>query len=109
MKMRHALMLALVVVIAAGFVHAIASDPAGSNEASLATAAIATAAPDSPVAAADPYLNAAEFTSEAGKMARSCSVYSSDCVFEGGPCGPVPGVCHCALHSTGFLCGGAGY
>jgi hypothetical protein len=102
MKLRHALMMALMIVTVAGIAYAVAPDPSRTSSEGAATVSAAPAPAD---AAIDPYLNASSISSEAPKTAKSCQVYAYTCVFEGGPCGPVPNTCHCALGDTGWICG----
>jgi hypothetical protein len=106
MKKRHALMMALMIVMVAGIAHAVSPDSSATTAAAPAVVAAAAAAAD---ATTDPYLNASGITSESGRVARSCNFYSSDCTFDGGPCGPVQGACHCGQTNTGgFICAGGG-
>ncbi len=106
MKLRHALMMALMIVTVVGIAHAVSLD----SPATTAPAAVAVTSPAAPTdSTVDPYLNASEISSSAARVARSCNFYSQDCVFEGGPCGPVQGACHCGQTQTGgLICAGGG-
>lgn len=79
--------------------------------AATATSSPAPAAPAArveaqlqPELAVDPYLNASTIFTQAPTERKSCQVFASDCVFDGGPCGPVPNTCHCQFRPTGWIC-----
>lgn len=57
----------------------------------------------SPVLAQDPWA-AAPLATEAPTERVGCQVYANDCVFDGGPCGPPRGNCHCQYNPTGWIC-----
>jgi hypothetical protein len=109
MKLRHTLMIALMIVTVAGIAHAVASDPSRTNAEGPARlagmpdgVAVTPAAPAE--TAADPYLNAGAFSSEAPEPMVGCQIYAYQCTSQGGPCGPVPNTCHCALFDDGWVC-----
>ena len=65
---------------------------------------LAIAVGPSPVLAQDPWAGAAPLATEAPTERVSCQVYANDCVFDGGPCGPRLGNCHCQYNPTGWIC-----
>jgi hypothetical protein len=101
MKSRWALVCA--VLVAVGVAWAAAETP-GTQESSAASATI-TAATAQVDLATDPYLGASTLSTSAPAERKPCSLYANDCVYEGGPCGPVPGACHCQHRPTGWICG----
>jgi hypothetical protein len=89
-------------VVSAGSGHDPAKDVAV-TAATPATPATVTATATVTAPAADPYLAAETFSSEAPTPVVSCQMYANDCVFDGGPCGP-GGVCHCQINHTSTIC-----
>ncbi|HET8945464.1 MAG TPA: hypothetical protein VFQ07_00640 [Candidatus Polarisedimenticolia bacterium] len=102
MKLRHALMMALMIVTVAGIAHAVS--PEASTTAAPAPAVV-VAAPAAADAATDPYLNASEITTESGRVARTCMSFSYQCQYDGGPCSPVAGACICGTANGSLICG----
>jgi hypothetical protein len=105
MKMRKALLVALVAVAAIGLVHVASADPSRTNSEGPAMLA---GLPDAsqgcgPAAslATDPTADAN--SSQQPQPVASCQVYAYQCVFDGGPCGP-QNLCHCQDRPTGWVC-----
>jgi hypothetical protein len=53
--------------------------------------------------ATDPYAGSSPFTTTAPPERQKCQIYASDCVFDGGPCGP-QNLCHCLNGPDGWIC-----
>jgi hypothetical protein len=67
-------------------------------------ALLAVAVSPSPALAQDPWAGAPLSTQAPAERA-PCQNYANDCVFDGGPCGPTGGNCHCQFRPTGWICG----
>jgi hypothetical protein len=100
MKMRYALMVALVLVAVAGIAHAVSSNPSPTApEAALAPAGTIDGVTAAPACTAE--VNPDD---PSGPQRASCQLFAGDCVFDGGPCGPL-NQCHCQYRPTGWICG----
>jgi hypothetical protein len=97
----------MAVVLAIAVIGMVNVVSAGAGNAKATDAAVTAAVPATPATvnapAADPYLAAGTFSSEAPTPVVSCQVYANDCVFDGGPCGP-GGVCHCQINHGSTIC-----
>ncbi|HZN02907.1 MAG TPA: hypothetical protein VFD06_04910 [Candidatus Polarisedimenticolia bacterium] len=109
MKTRKALLVALVAVAAIGLAHVVMADPSRTNaEGSVTLAGLPDdSAPACGPAASfettvDPTLPGSNSSQQPQPMA-SCQIYASDCVFDGGPCGP-QGLCHCQENPGFWIC-----
>ena len=110
MKMRKALLVALVAVAAIGLAHVVTAEPTLTNPEGptvlaglpddLAPACGPAASFETSV---DPTLPGSN-SSQQPQPVVSCQVYAYTCTFDGGPCGP-GGYCHCQYNPTGWICG----
>ena len=98
--MKSRWMIVSAMVVAVGLAWAGAATDNTSTPSSSASATL-TASPAQPQA--DPYVGASTITTEPPTDRKSCQTFASDCVFDGGPCGP-GGVCHCQYRPTGWIC-----
>lgn len=65
---------------------------------SLALSSVVASAPTT--IPGDPYLGASLLTTEAAVERASCQIFASDCVYDGGPCGP-RNQCSCQFRPSG--------
>jgi len=99
MKTRWALLSACLVLAGLGLAGAVTHDPVPVVPAANVDV-VSNAAPAADAYAATP----TAVSTIAPPERKSCQVFASDCVFDGGPCGPVPNTCHCQFRPTGWIC-----